>query len=91
MGEEYLTQHWLFNTSSRGMFSKGENMRSESEVSNYKSYLRSEIAKMEDKEYGGYNKSLLDTYKAKLATLSYLTKEDKDRKDKLSVCRWLIG
>ena len=65
-------------------------MRSEQEINDYKSYLSAEIAKMEDRDYGAYNQSLLETYKVKLETLSYLTKL-KDKNDRLAICKWLLG
>lgn len=64
-------------------------MKSEDEIKDYKSYLRSQINRMESAEYGNYNKSLLDTYKVKLETLCYLTKQDRDLKDRLAICSWL--
>ncbi len=65
-------------------------MRSDDEIKGYKSYLRAEIARMENPEYGKYNQSLLDTYRVKLETLNYLTRQDDNLKDKLKVCSWLM-
>jgi hypothetical protein len=66
-------------------------MKSDDEIKDYKTYLRAQIARMEDPEYGNFNQSLLDTYKAKYEALCYLTKLDKDRNDKLAVCKWIVG
>lgn len=46
---------------------------------------------METKEYGQANRSLLKTYKTKLDTLMYLFRDDADRPDRLSLCKWLAG
>ena len=66
-------------------------MRTEEEILEYKTYLRSQIKRMETKEYGQANRSLLKTYKTKLETLMYLFKDDSDRPDRLSLCKWLAG
>lgn len=66
-------------------------MRTEEEIIEYKTYLRSQIKRMKMKEYGQANRSLLKTYETKLETLMYLFKDDSDRPDRLSLCKWLAG
>lgn len=66
-------------------------MRTQDDIYKYKIYLKQQINKMEEKEYGQGNRSLLETYKVKLETLNYLTREDKDKPDRLSLCKWLAG
>ena len=80
----------VFDSSTLCSILKGEGVRSEKEISDYKSYLSAEITRMEDKDYGAYNQSLLETYKVKLETLSYLTRL-KDKNDRLAICKWLVG
>lgn len=66
-------------------------MRTENEIKDYKSYLKSQITRMEDKEYGSSNRSLLRTYKVKLELLNLINRDDIDRPDRLSLCKWLAG